>query len=66
MVCILNGVLIEGFLAVMQLSSPSTVILVELELWDTGERALNKFDHILPTCRASTDGALLFFSYEDR
>ena len=42
------------------------VILVQLELWDTGERALNKFDHILPACLDSTDGTLLFFSYEDR
>lgn len=50
----------------VKLSSPNVVMLVQLELWDTGERALNKFDHILPTCQTSTDGTLLFFSYEDR
>lgn len=42
------------------------VILIQLELWDTGERALNKFDHILPTCKQSTHGVMFVFSYIDR
>lgn len=50
----------------LQLSSPRVVVLMQLELWDAGDRALNKFDHILPTCQSSTDGTLVFFSYEDR
>ena len=50
----------------LQLVSPMRVILLQLELWDTGERALNKFDHILPTCKQSTDGVMFFFSYIDR
>ena len=51
---------------VFQLSSPDVVILVQLELWDIGERALHKFDHILPACLAATDGTMVFFSYQDR
>ena len=42
------------------------MVLLELELWDTGERAMNKFDHILPACKQSTDGAMFFFSFIDR
>lgn len=42
------------------------VVLTQLEFWDAGNRALSKFDHILPTCQAATDGTLLCFSYEDR
>lgn len=49
-----------------QLSTLELVVLVKLELWDTGERALNWFDHILPACQSATDGTLFFFSYEDR
>ena len=27
---------------------------------------MNKFDHILPACKQSTDGAMFFFSFIDR
>ena len=50
----------------IQLLTPKKVVLLELELWDTGERAMNKFDHILPACKQSTDGAMFFFSFIDR
>lgn len=49
-----------------QLVNHKRVILIQLELWDAGERALNKFDHILPTCKQSTHGVMFFFSYIDR
>lgn len=42
------------------------VELMQLELWDTGERAMRKFEHILPSCLSSTNAIAFFFSYNDR
>jgi len=51
----------------MQLESyPEVAVVVQLDLWDAGERTLQKFDHIRPACLSSTHGTLLVFSYQDR
>lgn len=42
------------------------VDLLEIEFWDTGERALRKFDHILPSCLNSTNCIAFVFSFADR
>ena len=42
------------------------VVLLHLELWDAGDRAVKKYDHILPTCIEYTDGVMFFFSFIDR
>ncbi|KAL5490826.1 hypothetical protein EMCRGX_G016013 [Ephydatia muelleri] len=49
-----------------KIASSRKVIVLELELWDSGERAMNKFDHILSACQEATDGYVFFFSYADR
>lgn len=50
----------------VKIASSRKVVLLELELWDVGERAMNKFDHILSACQEATDGYMFFFSYADR
>ncbi|XP_064384018.1 ciliogenesis and planar polarity effector 2-like isoform X2 [Halichondria panicea] len=50
----------------VMLEADQRTVIVKLELWDVGERMLSRFDHILPTCKQSTDGILFFFSYSDR
>lgn len=49
----------------MREDSP-VVDLLQVELWDTGERTMRKFEHILPTCLSSTNSIAFFFSYNDR
>lgn len=41
-------------------------ILMNLTLWDTGEIAVKKFDHILPACKSGVDGILFLFSFVDK
>lgn len=40
--------------------------MYNLEMWDTGERYLHKFDYILPACVKNCDVILFFFSITDR
>ena len=49
-----------------QLVTSKKVVLLHLELWDAGDRAVKKYDHILPTCIEYTDGVMFFFSFIDR
>lgn len=46
--------------------SEETIELLQVELWDTGERALRKYEHILSSCLSSTNMVAFFFSYSDR
>ncbi|GFN94996.1 rem2- and rab-like small GTPase 1 [Plakobranchus ocellatus] len=41
-------------------------VLMNLTLWDTGEIAIKKFDHILPACKSGVDGILFLFSFVDK
>ena len=40
--------------------------MYNLEMWDTGERYLHKFDYILPACVKNCKVILFFFSITDR
>jgi GTPase SAR1 family protein len=42
------------------------VILFKLQLWDSGEHLLKKFDHILPACTEKVDGIFFTFSFTDK
>ena len=50
----------------LQLMSPRKVMVLQLELWDVGEKASTKFSHLRPTSIEATDGIMYFFSYADR
>ncbi|XP_071110388.1 ciliogenesis and planar polarity effector 2-like [Haliotis cracherodii] len=41
-------------------------VLFNIQLWDAGENALRKFDHVLPACVDKVDGILLLFSFVDK
>ncbi|XP_050541079.1 ciliogenesis and planar polarity effector 2-like [Daktulosphaira vitifoliae] len=40
-------------------------ILFRLQCWDTGDRDLKKFGHILPACTEETDAIIFIFSFND-
>ncbi|CAL1543248.1 unnamed protein product [Lymnaea stagnalis] len=42
------------------------IVMMNLSLWDTGEIAVKKFDHILPACKSDVDGILFLFSFVDK
>ena len=48
-----------------KLTNSEEIVLLNLEFWDTGEKALRKFDHILPSMISSTNTIAFFFSYTD-
>lgn len=41
-------------------------ILFKLQIWDCGENALKKFDHVLPACKDKADGVIFTFSFSDK
>uniref|UniRef100_A0A8C5JEN3 Ciliogenesis and planar polarity effector 2 n=1 Tax=Junco hyemalis TaxID=40217 RepID=A0A8C5JEN3_JUNHY len=41
-------------------------VLFQLHLWDCGDGALKKFEHLLPACKEEADAALFLFSFTDR
>ena len=49
-----------------KLAETEEVVLLHLELWDTGEKSLRKYDHILPSMLSATNGIAFCFSYTDR
>jgi len=42
------------------------VLLFKLHLWDAGDNALNKFDHLLPAVKENADAAIFVFSFVDK
>ncbi|MGH0121141.1 UNVERIFIED_CONTAM: hypothetical protein FKN15_046386 [Acipenser sinensis] len=50
----------------VKLRDNGRVLLFRFQLWDCGENALRKFDHLLPACRDQTDAVLHLFSFTDR
>ncbi|MEQ2209088.1 Cilioproteinsis and planar polarity effector 2 [Xenoophorus captivus] len=42
------------------------VLFFRLQLWDCGESALRRFDHLLPSCKEQVDAVLFLFSFTDR
>ncbi|KAM9860306.1 ciliogenesis and planar polarity effector 2 [Aulostomus maculatus] len=50
----------------VKLRDTGRVLFFRLQLWDCGENALRRFDHLLPSCREQADAILLLFSFTDR
>uniref|UniRef100_A0A671QR98 Ciliogenesis and planar polarity effector 2 n=1 Tax=Sinocyclocheilus anshuiensis TaxID=1608454 RepID=A0A671QR98_9TELE len=42
------------------------VLFFRFELWDCGESAIRRFDHMLPSCKEQVDAILFLFSFTDR
>ncbi|XP_072571129.1 ciliogenesis and planar polarity effector 2 [Paramormyrops kingsleyae] len=49
----------------VKLRDSGQVLLFRLHLWDCGENALRRFDHLLPTCKEQLDAVLFLFSFTD-
>ncbi|ELT97637.1 hypothetical protein CAPTEDRAFT_179477 [Capitella teleta] len=49
-----------------KINSLDRVVVFKLQLWDAGESALKKFDHVLPACKAQMDAVIFTFSFVDR
>ncbi|XP_077459309.1 ciliogenesis and planar polarity effector 2 isoform X1 [Stigmatopora argus] len=50
----------------VKLKESSTVLFFRFQLWDCGETALRRFDHLLPSCKEKADAVLFLFSFTDR
>lgn len=50
----------------VKLRESGRVIFFRLQLWDCGENALRRFDHLLPSCKEQADAVLFLFSFTDR
>ncbi|KAM6927214.1 ciliogenesis and planar polarity effector 2 [Xenentodon cancila] len=50
----------------VKLRESSRVVFFRLQLWDCGENALRRFDHLLPSCMEQVDAVLFLFSFTDR
>ncbi|XP_077054289.1 ciliogenesis and planar polarity effector 2 [Siphateles boraxobius] len=50
----------------VRLKDSGRVLFFRFELWDCGESAMRRFDHMLPSCKEQVDGILFLFSFTDR
>ncbi|XP_029007894.1 ciliogenesis and planar polarity effector 2 isoform X2 [Betta splendens] len=50
----------------VKLRDSGRVLFLRLQLWDCGENALRRFDHLLPSCKEQVDAVLFLFSFTDR
>ncbi|XP_070815528.1 ciliogenesis and planar polarity effector 2 [Chaetodon trifascialis] len=50
----------------VKLRDSGRVLFFRLQLWDCGENALRRFDHLLPSCKEQVDAVLFLFSFTDR
>uniref|UniRef100_A0A3Q0RN98 Ciliogenesis and planar polarity effector 2 n=1 Tax=Amphilophus citrinellus TaxID=61819 RepID=A0A3Q0RN98_AMPCI len=50
----------------VKLKENSRVLFFRFQLWDCGENALRRFDHLLPSCKEQADAVLFLFSFTDR
>ncbi|XP_043098384.1 ciliogenesis and planar polarity effector 2 isoform X1 [Puntigrus tetrazona] len=49
-----------------RLKESGRVLFFRFELWDCGESAIRRFDHMLPSCKEQVDAILFLFSFTDR
>ncbi|XP_041378274.1 ciliogenesis and planar polarity effector 2-like [Gigantopelta aegis] len=49
-----------------KISQLNKIVLFEIKLWDAGENALRKFDHIQAACTNKVDAILFLFSFVDK
>lgn len=50
----------------VKIKQSGRVLFFHLQLWDCGETALRRFDHLLPSCKEQVDAVLFLFSFTDR
>nr|XP_057926394.1 ciliogenesis and planar polarity effector 2 [Doryrhamphus excisus] len=50
----------------VKLRETNRVLFFRFQLWDCGENALRRFDHLLPSCKERVDAVLFLFSFTDR
>ncbi|XP_028854875.1 ciliogenesis and planar polarity effector 2 isoform X2 [Denticeps clupeoides] len=50
----------------VKLKQNGRVLFFRLLIWDCGDNALRRFDHMLPSCKEQVDAVLFLFSYTDR
>lgn len=50
----------------VKIKDTGQVLFFRLQLWDCGETALRRFDHLLPSCKEQADAVLFLFSFTDR
>ncbi|KAK0135902.1 REM2- and Rab-like small GTPase 1 [Merluccius polli] len=50
----------------VKLRENGRVLFFRLQLWDCGENALRRFDHLIPSCKEQVDAVLFLFSFTDR
>uniref|UniRef100_A0A8C1GRC1 Ciliogenesis and planar polarity effector 2 n=1 Tax=Cyprinus carpio TaxID=7962 RepID=A0A8C1GRC1_CYPCA len=50
----------------VRLKESGRVLFFRFELWDCGESAIRRFDHMLPSCKEQVDAILFLFSFIDR
>ncbi|XP_037107595.1 ciliogenesis and planar polarity effector 2 isoform X3 [Syngnathus acus] len=50
----------------VKLKESGRVLFFRFQLWDCGENALRRFDHLLPSCKEKVDAVLFLFSFTDR
>lgn len=49
-----------------KLKESQKVLMFKFQLWDCGEHAIRKYDHLLPALKEKADAALFLFSFTDR
>ncbi|XP_030634286.1 ciliogenesis and planar polarity effector 2 [Chanos chanos] len=49
----------------VRLRESGRVLFFRFQLWDCGENALRRFDHMLPSCKEQVDAILFLFSFTD-
>lgn len=49
----------------VKLRENGKVLFFNFVLWDCGENALRRFDHLLPSCKEQVDAILFLFSFTD-
>ncbi|XP_072309023.1 ciliogenesis and planar polarity effector 2 [Eucyclogobius newberryi] len=49
----------------VKIKESGRVLFFRLQLWDCGENAVRRFDHMLPSCKEQVDAVLLLFSFTD-
>ncbi|XP_051752488.1 ciliogenesis and planar polarity effector 2 isoform X1 [Ctenopharyngodon idella] len=50
----------------VRLKDTGRVLFFRFELWECGESAMRRFDHMLPSCKEQVDAILFLFSFTDR
>ena len=49
-----------------KVANEQRVLVFNLELWDSGEAATKKYNHILPVCKQNASAILYIFSFTDK